>query len=766
MSSDRLSSARNQRGIATILIVLMVGLAVSVTVAATVYSLRGTQQRQLTTHSLTAAQATAWRGVEALRLYLLQVDKAVWPSWVGNDIKPVAGLGALGVSSAQLTSIEASGSNQYRITAQITGEAGVGSARTTATVEVVYNLMPGSGAGTGSPAVCHSSPNAPLVFNGNLDYSGGKLDVVNSVNYENVVVAGDLTIGGGASARISGCAKGNINLSGGGIRENGHLFSEGDISIRSMTPPSGTTLWGRRITLDGSSSGARYEALKAGAYSVSLVAGGSVLGTANIGGQLIPATVSGGIPWTRGTVSPMVTSNPILVTLIDGSQHLLDLSKAVVDPSSGQVSGAQAASTAISGEAVMPDHFGFRSDAIHGGDLSAQGLARTRQVWGHAVVVGLNNGGLTGGIDVGQLLVNGNLEIGTGNVDAMVGGGSIWARGAGRSGPSNYWNFPRIGAGTIADKVYYSSGRTLLPAGEERAALGVQANSVGASPGLPGVPWCDARVKAVDADSYKGAANYLFESVGGQPQLTIQNVKRADGSVINGIYPLQNPSAAQLAVLQELMICSYGNDKGCRQIRQADGSWQLGGIRRMPAGVLWFDSRVTVNGSDVDLINTLINKGGDVALTSSGHKDLLAPNFAGAARTCGGDFYPSNLCASRTALVTWEGADASGSTVTYTGLPIANTAVISEQGASMSGWTIRGSVLLGRQLSTSGAQVTIQGSLTVGSNQRSDTTISAGGIMVEVPSGAGLNLLPVCGLGTPDLPGAPSSAVVHWSRYL
>lgn len=765
MSGDRLSPARTQRGIATILIVLMVGLAVSVTVAATVYSLRGTQQRQLTTHSLTAAQATAWRGVEALRMYLLQVDKTVWPTWVGNDIKPVDGLSALGVSNAQLNSVTATGSNQYQVTAQITGEAGIGSARTTATVEVVYNLVAGAGV-PGSPAVCHSSPKAPLVFNGNLEYSGGKLDVVNSVNYENIVVTGDLTISSGASARISGCAKGNINLSGGGIRENGHLFSEGNIKIKSMTPPNGTTLWARNIALDGSSSGARYEALKAGAYSVSLVVDDSVLGTASIGGRLIPATVSGGIPWVRGTVSPMVTTTPILVTLIDGSQHLLDLSKAVVDSATGQVSGALLASTALIGKTVMPDRFSFRSDSIHGGDLSAQGLARTQQVWGHAVSIGLNNGGLTGGVDVGQLLVNGNLEIGSGNVDSMVGGGSVWARGAGRSGPNNYWNFPRIGFGTIADKAYYSSAKTLLPTGEERAALGVQANVSGASPGLPGVPWCDARVNAVDADSFKGVANYVFESVGGQPQLTIQNVKRADGSTINGVYPLQNPSAAELAVLQELMICSYGNDRGCRQIRQSDGSWQLGGVRRMPTGVMWFDSRVTVNGSDVDLINTLVNKGGDVALTSAGHKELLAPNFAGAARTCGGDFYPSNLCASRTALVTWQGTDANGGSVTYTGLPIANTAVISEQGASMSGWKIRGSVLLGKQLSTSGALVTIQGSLTVGSNQRSDTTVSAGGMLVEVPSGGGLNLLPVCELGVPVVPSVPASATVYWSRYL
>ncbi|PZU25844.1 MAG: hypothetical protein DI584_12965, partial [Stenotrophomonas sp.] len=67
MDRNRFFAFKRQRGVATLLIVLMVGLAVSVTVAATIYSLRGTQSQQLTTHSATAAQAAAWRGVEALR---------------------------------------------------------------------------------------------------------------------------------------------------------------------------------------------------------------------------------------------------------------------------------------------------------------------------------------------------------------------------------------------------------------------------------------------------------------------------------------------------------------------------------------------------------------------------------------------------------------------------------------------------------------------------------------------------------------------------
>jgi len=77
--------ARAQRGVATLLILLLVALAVAVTVLAVAYSLRGTQQRQLTVHSATAAQGAAWRAVEVLRSGLVQVDGATMEGWSRGD---------------------------------------------------------------------------------------------------------------------------------------------------------------------------------------------------------------------------------------------------------------------------------------------------------------------------------------------------------------------------------------------------------------------------------------------------------------------------------------------------------------------------------------------------------------------------------------------------------------------------------------------------------------------------------------------------------
>jgi len=761
---------RSQRGVATLLILLMVGLAMSIGVVATIYSLRGAQSRQLTVRASTNAQAIAWRGVEALRRALEAMsaddmsalaDEGAWP-------KDVTGMEAMGIRSAKITSIVPEGSGSYQVEATVTGEAGSGNIATTATVEVVYGVAPDASGSPvpAAPAMCQSLPRAPLVFNGNLSYSGGKLEIVNAIDYENVVVAGDLTISNGSAAKVSGCVKGNISLSGGGLSANGHLYSEGTITVASMSPPSGTTLWGRQITLDGSSSSAKFAALKAGAYAVSLVSDGSVVGTATIGGRLIPSTVGGGIPWVQGTVLPLAGAGDVLVRMVDGSEFLLDLDALAVDPATGTVTGATAAAEWLHGSATMPDSFVFRSDSIYGGGILTQGIGRTELVWGHAVSVGLNNGSLTGSVNIGQLLANGDLEIGSGSVDSLVGGGYAWARGASLNG-HNYRNFPTIGSGVIAGKTYYSGSKTVVPVGDDVALLGIASGRVNTSPGLPGVPYCDARVHLLDADDYRDSANYIFESVAGKPKLTIQNVKRADGTSIDGVYMLKSLTGAQATLLQGLMSCEYGNDKGCTNMLQSNGSWKLGGVQKMPPGVLWFDGGVTVAGTNVDLLNTIVNKGGDVYLNSSGHGDLIAPNSAGVSAVCGAAYYPSNLCDGTSSFAAWEDADGDS----HTGLPIGNTAVISEEGATVEGWTISGNMLLGKQIATGGALVTVRGSITAGSNTRSNSGVTAGGLLVQVPplNSSDLKFLPVCSVPTPATPppaGGNPVAKVRWSRYL
>lgn len=769
--------ARRQRGIATLFIILMLGLAVSVTVATTVYTLRGTQAQQLTNHAATTAQAAAWRGVEALRQYLLQVNKTVWPSWAGKTNQPVTGMQALGVSAATVTRITQLDVDHYQVAARITGQAGTGNALTTATVEVLYDIVPGMGT-PGAPAICHSLPTAPMVFNGDLNYTGGQLGADQGTSkawdYKNIVVAGKLTVAGGSTAMISGCVKGDADISGGGLTDNGHIYSEGTIALHGMAFPANTALWGRAVSFDGGSGGPPNMAW-AGAWQTDVYSNGQKIGSAIVGGKLLPGSVPAGspLPWTSGIVLPaadQTEANSVLVTLADGStQFLLNLGGLTVDPDTGTASGATAAAQQIAGNAgaSLPDSLVFRAtglvatdNALAGGSISMSpqaSLAISGTTWGQDITL------LNGLYTFPTVLANGSLSTGRDtHIGILTGGGNLAALAGNCTQDDGY---PTISSsGALAGSVSCANGTVVNP------SLFPSINKVatqqsGTTPGLPGLPYCDARVSPVDTSSFKSTANYVFENIGGKARLTIQHVNQVSGATstsIDGVYPLDNPSAAQQAILEALMTCNNGNDKGCRKILQKDGSWSLTAFSQFPPGVVWFDNAVTIADAIHPLVATVINQGGKVTLADQGGSMALqAPNIAGATATCGGSFYPSNLCASATALATWN--DETGTL--HTGMPVANMAVITDNGMAAAGWTIGGSVVLGGAMDTSGAAVTIQGSLTVGSNQVSNTTISAGGIHISTPVGGDTSQLPSCsGAVQPTL--TPTSATVQWSRYL
>ncbi|WP_312369038.1 hypothetical protein [Stenotrophomonas sp.] len=765
------SAPRQQRGIATLLVVLMVGLAVSVTVAATIYALRGTQSQQLTTHSATAAQAAAWRGVEALRLYLLAVEKPVWPGWVGNTQKPVSGLEALGVSKAVVTAVEATGANQYRVIAEVTGQAGVGSGLTTATVEVVYDVVPGNGM-PGVPPVCHSMPNAPVVFNGDVKLDGEGTQVVDDkYDYENIVVSGKLTIGAGGRGKVSGCAKGAITVTGGDIADNGHLHSESQLVIGGMSFPAGARLWAREITFNGGSGGPLARAW-AGAYDTVVYANGVAVGEARVGGSLIPSTVSGGVPWTQGTVLPTALAR-VKVTLTQGkgtpdevnfllNLPALDMTKAV-DAATGELRGAGAVMEQLSGPeetAFRTAVLSFRARAIHGGGFT-QGSGATTDIvdaWGWSLGLGSDNRRYDRVRAAGSLAIqHRGVRIGE-----FAGGGEIWAQSGNDAGAG----FPAV-AGRTAGYRYFGGSKQLMNEAMQPTGFEVQGSQGNFSPGLPGLPYCDVRTNYIDADVYRDQSNYIFDANGGKPQLTIRNVTRADGVVIGAasgtVYPLTNPDAAQLKVLEDLFACGSweGADKGCRAMYN-NGRWNLQ-PQKTPPGIFWFDGPLEVRSAN-PIVGTLIVRGNLGLSDGGGYKLLEAPNFAGVAKVCSGAYYPTNLCASRTAFVTWEDADG----VVYTGAAIGNAAVIASGGLNAQSWTsIRGSVVLGKKITVGGAKVNIEGSLSVGNNEFSQIDIGATGMKVETPQDwKNLGQLPVCSKGSQSLPTTPGTAAVQWSRYL
>lgn len=758
-----------QRGMATVYIVLAVGLAVSVTVAGSIYALRGNVQRQVTTHSVTAAQAAAWRGVEVVRRYLEAVDSTTLSQWASGSglVLPatVQGLGELGIpdGNARITAFSGTGSS-FQATVSITALAGTGATTTSATVEVVYDIGAGAGSTSGG-GQCAVIPVAPLVFNGNLEIGGAALDVRNADGFEQIAVNGNITQNGSSSTMISGCATGNISLNGGGVVSGGHLFAGGTLLMDAMQTPSDATLWARNITITQGTSGGRLTAVQAGAYSTEVYSGDTRIGTADVGGRLVPSTVSGGLPWSVGTVVP-ATTMPVAITLSTGDVFLLDLPRAQIDSSNGTVTGAAAAER-LSGSSStpLPDRLTFRAVGIAGGTVKVASPTITT-TWGHLVQISGYDGVF------GTVQANGDLEITQGRFDRIVGGRDLIAK------QGNYWyGYPTIGSGDIAGILRDANGAKAV-ADPSVLPKNLREQQTGTSPGLPGIPFCDTRVNAIDVSNYRGAANYIFEWKDDAPRLTIQNVTTADGRSLAGQYNLLTDDLRRLPGLdQEFLACNWNvypqASAHCFRDKTASSVWSLKGLRAFPRGVAWFDNDFTVDGQGMTsndgvkgLINTVIAKGA-VNLTTSGSDWVLtAPNFATPAQVCSGALRPTQLCDMTGAtpqFTEWKDTDG----VSHRGIPTANMALVTEGQATFGSWTINGNVLLGRGLGNNAARTLINGTLTVGSNAAgSNTAIGSGGATVTVPSNSDQQYQPGICEAPVTTPGTAASASVRWSRYL
>lgn len=215
----RTAPRRQQRGIAAILLVIFVGLALMVTVHGVFRAVRGAQEQTLAAHAQTPAQATAWNGSEALRRYLDKVDARTIRSWYAGTPSAAApieltlgGAGAANVA-AEVTAVTKlvpedpthPDNNKFAITLQVTGTAGTGAVAAASTVEVIYDVELGT-----DPPFPAAEPPAlnffeDLLISGDVTFTGAEHAQVN--------VIGDVTI---TSTNLTGVeqinATGNVSV--------------------------------------------------------------------------------------------------------------------------------------------------------------------------------------------------------------------------------------------------------------------------------------------------------------------------------------------------------------------------------------------------------------------------------------------------------------------------------------------------------------------------------------------------------------------------
>ena len=301
IASSKVSSRRSlggkrtrlpgQAGIATILMVLLISLAMTVAALGVVYTLRGTQEMQVAAHATTHSQASAWAGVEAFRRYLYEIH---------DEPATLAAIsGALDMSinsvsanlSAQVVSVTSPTDefvdSYYDVKVNIRSEDEA--ARSTSVLQVVYRV---------SPFLCSGgiSLDSELDFQRDLNLGGSitvlefagtsaSFQVDGSVNMENISVSGidsmyatgDIVIGSNSSLQEL-WSNGDIILKGGS--SVGKATAAGGISMLDGGTSMGIGYANDDIVLDGSSYGtvssrSNIQALR-GTASGALTAGGTI----------------------------------------------------------------------------------------------------------------------------------------------------------------------------------------------------------------------------------------------------------------------------------------------------------------------------------------------------------------------------------------------------------------------------------------------------------------------------------------------------------
>lgn len=323
----------SQRGFATILIVLLVGLAIAASALGTAYYINTSQRTLVTSHALTNAQSGTWTGVEVFRKYIDQyVDKVKNKS----EVEITAEINKLNGETFTLNVIDGRTLNvknvavevlsttpkTYLITANIQNLSS--KSESSATIQVTYVISLGN---SNNSTNTNTSVNAIDIYGdlkvaGGIEIKGGKNAVVNvhgnfestgntfiGVNELNVtgnvtlngggerigtiVSNGDVYLGPGSEVNFV-YAKGKITVNTG--KQVGEMYADKDIVITNGGVKVANTL--SNITLSGGGTG------------TILIAGGYIVVN---NGSVGNADAEGAISFTDGSANTLTAGKNITV---------------------------------------------------------------------------------------------------------------------------------------------------------------------------------------------------------------------------------------------------------------------------------------------------------------------------------------------------------------------------------------------------------------------------------------------------------------------
>lgn len=287
-----------QKGIATLLIVMLMGVALTATSLGIIHSVRSTQEKQVAVHAATHAQTGVWAGVEAFRRYLaaLSPDEMNELMAVGNAEFSIEfgdtgdAYGSLKAQKINVTEAE----GIYRVSAQIVNIHAA--AQSSSALGVMYEVTPG-----GDCPGC-------IVLSNHLDF------------YDDLLITGGIELHPSLALLSEGTSGVNLNVDGNvtfqsiGIKGVGRIAATGDVKMDSGMEAEQVYANGN-VTLSGSAVVQKVEALgtvttsgQAGAINVwangNLILGGSLeSNAANSRGKISVGGGSYGLLKARGEIA-------------------------------------------------------------------------------------------------------------------------------------------------------------------------------------------------------------------------------------------------------------------------------------------------------------------------------------------------------------------------------------------------------------------------------------------------------------------------------
>ncbi|GLQ94180.1 hypothetical protein [Dyella acidisoli] len=294
------ASPFRQRGVMNLLLVLLIGLAMTVTTMGVVHVMRGSQEGQLSLHSITPAQGSTWMGAETVRRYLAVTNMTS----LSTGALKIDGSDALAVNILNITQSTATVSGKsttvYQVVANITAASATGTpAASKATLQAVYNVTPNGTQGSStSSSNSGSTVNInTLNFYKDLNLTGG-IDVLGGQN-ANLNVEGNVKLDNASVDGVNSIhATGNVSI-GSGIHVN-EVYANGDVEVTGAASVDQINALGN-VTIDG---GAKPFVIQSnGTVTFN---GGSASSVTSIGDVIVPAggvnigtiTTEGNVNWT------------------------------------------------------------------------------------------------------------------------------------------------------------------------------------------------------------------------------------------------------------------------------------------------------------------------------------------------------------------------------------------------------------------------------------------------------------------------------------